>query len=99
MAYNVYALMAGHSMNFQMEQKYSNRTNLPARQIVEVMIHSSIENFQRELQPNSEQKVDELHFITSSLPMRSGVTLLLVLSLQLSTSKKLYFRLSHLVVT
>jgi len=28
LAYNVYALaMAGHSMNFQPEQKYSKRTN------------------------------------------------------------------------
>jgi hypothetical protein len=48
MAAYVYALtIAGHSMNFQPEQKYSKRTNLPAgRQIVEILIHSSIENFQ-----------------------------------------------------
>ena len=30
-------------------------------QIVEIMIHSSIENFQPEPQPNSEQKGDETH--------------------------------------
>jgi len=30
-------------------------------QIVEIMIHSSKENFQLELQPYSEQKVDEMH--------------------------------------
>ena len=30
-------------------------------QIVEITIHSSIENFQPELQPNNEQKGDEIH--------------------------------------
>jgi hypothetical protein len=47
MAAYVYALtIAGHSMNFQPEQKYSKRTNLPAgRQIVEILIHSPIDNF------------------------------------------------------
>jgi hypothetical protein len=30
-------------------------------QIVEIFIHSSSKNFQPELQPNSEQKADEMH--------------------------------------
>jgi len=30
-------------------------------QIVEIMIHSSIDNFQPGLLPNSEQKADEMH--------------------------------------
>jgi hypothetical protein len=47
--------MAGHSKNFQPNKSTVNE------QIVEMMIHSSTKNFQPELQPNSEQKVDGLH--------------------------------------
>jgi len=46
--------MTGHSMNFQPEQKYCKE------QIVEIMIHSSIDNFQPGLLPNREQKADEM---------------------------------------
>ena len=54
-----------------MKQKYSKETNLPAdRQIVEIKIHNSIENFQTGIPiavgTNSEQKVDEMHFSLSS---------------------------------
>ena len=71
--------MAGHSMNFQPDQKYSKRTNLAAgRQIVEIKIHSSIKNFQPGIPiaigTNSEQKVDKMHVspaIANALVVRS----------------------------
>lgn len=47
--------MAGHSVNFSRNKSTVNE------QIVEILIHSSIENFQPGLQHNSEQKADEMH--------------------------------------
>ena len=55
-----------------MQHKFANRKNkfgsfliLEYEQIVEILIHSSIENFQPGLQPNNEQKVDEMHVTPS----------------------------------
>jgi len=72
-----YALaMAGYSMNFQPEQKYRNE------QIVEILIHSSIENFQPGQQPNSEQKADEMHVNPSYCQCDVSRRIMLVLALQ-----------------
>jgi hypothetical protein len=46
--------IGGHSMIFPPEQKYSNE------QKVEIIFHSSIENFQPGLLMNSEQKAGEM---------------------------------------
>jgi len=55
--YNVRALaQAGQSITFSQNKSTVNK------QKVEIMILSSIENFQPELQPNSEQIVDGFHF-------------------------------------
>ena len=59
-------------MNFHPEQKYSKNACLNdevgQEQIVEIMIHSSMENFQPGIPiaigTNSEQEVDEMHVST-----------------------------------
>ena len=51
----------GHALDGRAIYNFQSELQPVNEQIVEILIHSSIENFHPRLQPNSEQKADEMH--------------------------------------